>query len=121
MNTTSRQRRAQVRDITRELRAARRAVKAVNSGLPQSAKTHLVASGIDTATATRFAPAFSRSVTPTSTTTGKVKLTKRSRKTKTVQVKTYSQATFAARLRVYRPKDTTAAVLFERAAFVLAA
>ncbi|MBV8932046.1 MAG: hypothetical protein JOZ47_14025 [Kutzneria sp.] len=121
MITSNRHRRAQRRAMIREIRAHNRAGRNVNTGAPQTAKTHLLAAGVDTAAAARFAPAFSRSVIPTATTTGRVKLTRRSRKTKTVPVKVYDLATFRARLAVYRPKDATAAATFAAAATALAA
>jgi hypothetical protein len=122
MIASNRSRRAQVRAMVRESRAHNRALRNVATGAPQAARTHLVAAGIDTATATRFAPAFSRSVIPTATTTGRVKLTKRSRKTKRVAIKLYDLATFVARLAVYRPKtDATAAATFTAAAHAMAA
>lgn len=122
MIASNRHRRAQVRAMVRESRAHSRAVRNVNTGAPQTARTHLVAVGIDSATAARFAPAFSRSVIATATTTAKVKLTRQSRRTKRVAVKLYDLATFAARLAVYRPaKDKTAAATFATAALAMAA
>lgn len=121
MITSNRTRRAQLRTMIRENRAHNRAVRNVNTGTPQPARTHLLAAGIDDATAHRFAGAFSRNVEATATTTTRVKLTSRSRKTKRVAVKLYDRNTFAARLAVYRPKDTTAARTFARAAYALAA
>lgn len=122
MTSSNRHRRAQVRAMVRENRAHGRAVRNVATGTPQTAKTHLIAVGIDTATATRFAPAFSRSVLASGTTTGPIKLTHRSRKTKTVSIKLYDLATFRARMAVYRPaKDATAAVTFAIAALAVAA
>ena len=47
----------------RKIRITRRAVKAVATGAPQPAKTHLIAAGIGEATAKRFAGAFSTGVT----------------------------------------------------------
>jgi hypothetical protein len=108
--------------MVRESRAHGRAVRNVATGAPQTAKTHLIAVGIDTATATRFAPAFSRSVIATGTTTGQIKLTRKSRNTKTVSIKLYDLATFVARLAVYRPaKDKAAAATFATAAHAMAA
>lgn len=119
MNASSRQARHTIRTRTRTQRAVARAVKAVATGLPQPARTHLVAAGIDDATAKRYASAFSRGTTPTATTETVVKL--KGRKTKRVTVKLYDHATFTTRLTVYRPKDLTAAALFEQAAHQLAA
>ena len=122
MIASNRRRRAQVRAMVRESRAHGRAVRNVATGAPQTAKTHLIAVGIDTATATRFAPAFSRSVIATGTTTGQIKLTRKSRNTKTVSIKLYDLATFVARLAVYRPaKDKAAAATFATAAHAMAA
>lgn len=122
MIASNRRRRAQVRAMVRENRAHGRAVRNVATGAPQTAKTHLIAVGIDTATATRFAPAFSRSVLATGTTTGQIKLTRKSRKTKTVAVKLFNLETFKARLQTYRPKkDATAAATFTNAALAMAA
>jgi hypothetical protein len=104
---------------TREQRTTRRAVKAINTGTPQTARTHLVAAGINDQTAKRYAGAFSRGTTPTTQAQTDVKL--RGRRTKRVAVKLYDRAAFTARLSVYRPKDLTAARLFEQAAHSLAA
>jgi hypothetical protein len=108
-----------LRNRTREQRTARRALKATATGTPQTARTHLVAAGIDDHTAKRYAGAFSRGTTPTATGDTVVKL--RGRRTKRVTVKLYDRATFAARLSAYRPKDLTAARQFEQAAHSLAA
>lgn len=110
MNESSRHRRARVRTLTREIRAHRRATRAVATGAPQPARTHLIAAGLDTATATRFVAAFSRSVLPTATGTTRRKL--KGRTVATLPVKLYDQATFAARLAVYRPRDAHAAARF---------
>lgn len=108
-----------LRNRTREQRTTRRALKAVATGQPQTARTHLVAVGLDDATAKRYAGAFSRGVTADVTSTTQIKLKGRTRKT--VPLKLYAATTFAARLTVYRPKDLTAARLFEKAAHSLAA
>ncbi|MEW2266889.1 hypothetical protein [Streptomyces sp. NPDC047868] len=108
-----------LRQRTREQRTARRAFKATATGTPQTARTHLIAAGINDATAKRYAGAFSRGITADDTRDARIKLKKRTRKT--VTVKLYSATTFAARLAVYRPKDLTAAALFEQAAHSLAA
>lgn len=119
MIAANRTRRATLRQRTREQRATTRAHRAIATGTPQPARTQLVAAGIDDATAKRFAGAFSRGVQADGTRDTQVKLKGRTRKT--VAVKLYAPATFAARLAVYRPKDLTAAALFERAAHSLAA
>lgn len=118
MIPAARARRAQVRQLRAEIRAHRRATKAVATGAPQTAKTHLIASGVDTATAARFVGAFSRSVLATATATTTIKL--KGRVTKRVAVKLYDVATFRARLAVYRPKAAAAAATFERAALLAA-
>jgi len=115
MNTKQRA----LRNRTREQRTTRKALKAVATGTPQTARTHLVAAGINDHTAKRYAGAFSRGTTPTITADTVVKL--KGRKTKRVTVKLYDRATFAARLTAYRPKNLTAARLFEQAAHQLAA
>jgi hypothetical protein len=108
-----------LRNRIREQRTTRRALKAIHTGLPQAARTHLVAAGIDDATAKRYAGAFSRGMNADAVTETAIKLKKRTRKT--VTVKLYAADTFAARLAVYRPRDLTAAALFEQAAHSLAA
>ena len=115
MNTKQRA----LRNRTREQRTTRKSLKAVATGTPQTARTHLVAAGINDQTAKRYAGAFSRGTTPTTTADTVVKL--KGRKTKRVTVKLYDRATFAARLTAYRPKNLTAARLFEQAAHQLAA
>lgn len=119
MKASSRQARQTIRTRTRTQRAAYRASRAVATGTPQTARTHLVAAGLDDATAKRFAPAFSRNLTPTAT--GKTTIKLRGRRTRTVDVKLYDQATFTARLITYRPTNPLAAARFERAAHQLAA
>lgn len=114
--TASNRTRAQLREVGREVRATARAARAVATGKPQSARTHLLASGLDTATAARFSGAFSKSVIATATTTAKVKRKPGSRKAKRVAVKLYDQDTFTARLAVYRPQDADAAARFDRVA-----
>lgn len=119
MNASSRAARRTIRTRAAQTRATRRAHQAVATGTPQSARTHLIAAGIDTPTAKRFAGAFSRGTTPTQTIDTVIKL--KGRRTKTVPTKLYSATAFAARLSVYRPKDLTAAAAFEQAAHQLAA
>lgn len=119
MNATARTARRIAKARSNETRSTRRSVKAVATGAPQSAKTHLIAVGIDAGTAKRFAGAFSAKVVPTLVGETVIKL--KGRRTKLVPVKLYDQATFAARLAVYRPKDKAAAKLFTRAAHRLAA
>ena len=119
MNDRTRNARRITRTRAANTRAARRATKAVATGTPQPARTQLVAAGIDDATPKRFAGAFSRGVQADGARETTVKLKGRTRKT--VAVKLYAPVTFAARLLTYRPKDRTAAALFERAAHALAA
>ncbi|WP_151477746.1 hypothetical protein [Streptomyces albicerus] len=123
---TRRERRAQRRALRATLRrrtnthrAANKARRTLATGTPQTAKTHLIGRGLDPATAKRFAGAFSRGVQPTATAETAVKLKGRARKT--VAVKLYDTATFAARLAAYRPKDATAAAAFARLALEVAA
>jgi lipase chaperone LimK len=110
MNAKARTARRIRRDRTRTQRAATRARRAIAAGQPQTARTQLVAVGLDDATAKRFASAFSKGVTPTATTKAKVKL--RGRVAKIVVVKLYDHDAFAARLAVYRPKSPAAAAAF---------
>lgn len=110
MRSTARQARATTRNRMRQVRAARRAVKAVATGQPQSARTRLVAGGLDDRIAKAYAGAFSRGVTPTAKATRTIKL--RGRVTKDVEVKLYDRATFAARLATYRPGVTSVAAQF---------
>lgn len=119
MIAANRTRRATLKTRTQQTRAAARARRAIATGQPQPARTQLVAAGVDDATAKRFAGAFSRGVIADGTREATVKLKGRTRKT--VAIKLYSAATFAARLAVYRPKDRTAAARFEQAAHSLAA
>ena len=97
-----------------QTRAANKARRAVATGTPQTARTQLVAAGLDDTTAKRFAGAFSRGVIADGTRTATVKL--KGRTTKRVAVKLYAADTFAARLAEYRPRDKAAAALFARLA-----
>jgi hypothetical protein len=119
MKASSRSARRTIRIRAAQARATRRAHQAVGTGTPQTARTHLIAAGVDDATAKRFAGAFSRGVTADATTDTVIKL--KGRRRKTVPAKLYSASTFATRLAVYRPKDLTAAARFEQAAHRLAA
>jgi hypothetical protein len=114
MNAKARQARRTIRQRATDTRAQNRATRAVATGRPQTARTHLLAAGLSDTDARRFAGAFSRSVLPTATTETVVKL--KGRVTKTVPVKLYDRRTFVARLAVYRPKDRAAAARFERLA-----
>lgn len=119
MKASTRQQRHTLRTRSANTRATRRARRLIATGTPQAARTHLIAAGIDDATAKRYAGAFSRGTTSTATDQTVVKLKGRVRKA--VTVKLYDTATFTARLAVYRPKDLTAAARFEQAAHRLAA
>jgi hypothetical protein len=119
MNANARTARRTMKARSNETRATRRAVKAVATGTPQPAKTQMIVAGIDTSTAKRYVAAFSRGVTPTVVSETEIKL--KGRRTKTVPVKLYDRSTFTARLAVYRPKDSSAAAVFARAAHRLAA
>lgn len=119
MNARNRQARHTIRTRSAQTRAARRAHRLVATGTPQTARTHLLAAGLDDHTAKRYAGAFSRGTTPTATGETVVKLKGRARKT--VPVKLYDHATFTSRLASYRPRDLTAAARFEQAAHRLAA
>jgi len=116
MNASSRT----ARQIIRNRRIENRAVKAVRNRELQPARTHLLATGIDAATAKRFAGAFSNRTVPTWT-GGKTVIKLKGRRTKLVPVKLYDLPAFTARLSVYRPRDLTAAGIFARAAHRLAA
>lgn len=119
MIRTNRTRRATLKHRATTNRATRKATRAVNTGHPQTARTHLTAAGLTDQTARRYAPAFSRGIIADSVALTTIKLKGRTRKT--VQAKLYTHATFAQRLATYRPKDKTAAHLFNQAAMRLAA
>ena len=119
MKASQRQQRRTIRTRSAHTRAARRAHRAVATGTPQTARTHLVAAGLDDTTAKRYAGAFSRGVTADLTIQTTIKLKGRARKT--VPAKLYTRDTFASRLATYRPRDLTAAARFEQAALRLAA
>lgn len=110
MRQSARQARTVIRNRVRQIRATRRAVKAVATGAPQSARTRLVAGGLDDRIAKSYAGAFSRGMVATETIERCIKL--RGRVTKPVKVKLYDRATFAARLATYRPGITSVAVQF---------
>lgn len=123
---TARAARATRRTMIRTRVAARRAIRverdarrAVATGKPQTARTHMVNAGLTDADAERFASAFSRGVI-TQTSVTQVVRVRRSKATqanhyKVVRrtAKTYDLATFNARLAVYRPKAADAAARFE--------
>ncbi|TRO58542.1 hypothetical protein [Streptomyces sp. IB201691-2A2] len=111
--------RATIRRRANTQRAASKDRRTLAAATPQTAKTHLIGRGLDAATAKQFAGAFSRGVQPTATGETSVKLKGCVRKT--VAVKLYGTATFAARLAAYRPKDSTAAAAFGRLVLEVAA
>lgn len=119
MNDRTRTARRTLRQRSAQTHATARAHRAINTGTPQAARTHLTAAGIDDPTAKRFAGAFSRGLIADAVRETRIKLKGRTRKT--VQVKLYNTATFTARLAVYRPRDPQAAARFEQAAHHLAA
>lgn len=119
MIRSNRTRRATLRQRATATRTTRRAHRNTATGHPQTARTRLIAAGLDDPTAKRYASSFSRGLIADGTRTTRIKLKGRTRKQ--VQVKLYTAATFAARLATYRPKDLTAARLFEQAAHRLAA
>jgi hypothetical protein len=119
MIRSNRTRRATIKTRANTNRATRKAHRAIATGNPQTARTHLTAAGLTDTTAKRYAPAFSRGIIADQITLTRIKLRGRTRKT--VQAKLYTHATFTQRLATYRPKDKTAAQLFARAAHTLAA
>lgn len=110
MNASSRKATQLLKDRTRTQRAIRKAQRQVATTTVLSAKTRLIAAGLNPNTAARFAGAFSTRVTPTAIAETVIKL--KGRVTKRVGVKLYDLPTFTARLAVYRPKDKTAAAQF---------
>lgn len=104
---------AKRRQLGRTVRDQRRAAKTVAKGAA-TARTHLLAAGVDAADAKRFAGAFSRGLAPPDARLVEIKL--KGRATATVPVKLYDLRTFAARLATYRPKDASAAARLNRAA-----
>jgi len=110
MRHSARQARTITRNRARQVRAMRRAVKAVATGAPQTARTYLVAGGLDDRIAKNYAGAFSRGVEPTAKVERCIKL--RGRVTRPVQVKLYDRATFLGRLATYRPGVSSVARLF---------
>jgi hypothetical protein len=110
MRHSARQARTITRNRAAQVRAARRAAKAVATGAPQTARTFLVAGGLDDRIAKNYASAFSRGVQAIDSCERVIKL--RGRVTKTVDAKLYDKATFVARLATYRPGITSVAVLF---------
>ncbi|MEU8540836.1 hypothetical protein AB0C52_12765 [Streptomyces sp. NPDC048717] len=115
-SANSRRAAAVIRDRARNNRAAHRAVKAVTSGIAAVA-AHLIADGLEPATAHRFSGAVTRKAkslghTPAATGTKRQKL--KGRVFKVVSVALWTRTQIAAVLAVYRPKDKKAAALFAR-------
>lgn len=105
--------RRQLRELRRQNRRSSWARKLVKTGEPQSARTWLVAAGLDADLARRYAPAFSLGVTPTAVGTVDIKLGHlHTRHTVEVPIKRYDRDTFTDRLRHYRPRDPEAAEAF---------
>jgi hypothetical protein len=99
----------------------RQTSRALRNGQPLTAKTALIARGLDAATADRFASAFSKAAGPGVATVTVLKL-RRSKSSGRVVVLAVSAKTFTAdqitaALAVYRPKTNRAAAeLFARLA-----
>lgn len=110
MNSKARTNRATIKARATAFRSARKARRALATGRPQTAKTHLVGRGLAPTLAKRFAGAFSKGVTPTAIAETVIKL--KGRVTKRVAVKLYDSTVFAARLATYRPRDKAAAAAF---------
>ncbi|MFE0058747.1 hypothetical protein [Streptomyces sp. NPDC059003] len=109
---------ALLRNRARDNRAAHHAADAVATG-NASVASHLIAGGLDPATARRFSGAVTRKakdlgLTPDSTATKSLKLKGRVRKT--VDVALWTRAQMATALAVYRPRDKKAAARFDRLA-----
>lgn len=107
-----RQRRATLRKQAPQMRAAARVRRGEREGLPQTARTLLVAAGVPEDVAKRYAPAFSRGTKPTTISNRRVRV---GRRTKRTDVKLYSQEAFAARMATYRPFHAGLKTLFAAA------
>ncbi len=115
MIESSRHRRSQIRTLVRSNRARSRAIKALRANSEQPLKLHLLARGLDLATAQRFAGAMSRTIrVAASQRTTAIKL--HGRRVRIVPVWTYRAAQVDKALATYRPKDRGAAARFERIA-----
>lgn len=110
-----RQARATLRAQAPVTRAAARARRGAREGLPQTARTLLVAAGVPDGTAGRYAAAFSRGVPADATRCMRVPMG-RSGVTERQKVKLYGPDTFAARLSTYRPRNAEHAAAFAAAA-----
>jgi len=115
MNARARAARATTRTRTRTQRATARAARRIATGTPQPVTTHLIARGLDPAIARRFAGAISKAAgTAQATTTARIKLRGRTRKT--VPLKLFTHAGITPTLRTYRPKAPAYAPHFARLA-----
>ncbi|WP_086822411.1 hypothetical protein [Streptomyces sp. NRRL B-24572] len=117
-SATARRAAAVLRNRARDNRAAHQATQAVSTGAA-AVSAHLIAGGLDPATAHRFSGAVTRKAkalghTPTATGTKRKKL--KGRVSKLVEFALWTRAQIAAVLAVYRPKDKQAAALFARLA-----
>ncbi|MGW1275560.1 hypothetical protein ACWD4V_01195 [Streptomyces tsukubensis] len=118
MSANSRRAAALLRDRARTNRAVHRAARAVATGTAAVA-SHLIAGGLEPATAHRFSGAVTRKAkslghAPAATASKRHKL--KGRVFKTVAVALWTCAQIAAVLTVYRPKDKLAAAAFARLA-----
>lgn len=107
-----RQRRATLRKQAPQMRAAARVRRGEREGLPQTARTLLVAAGVPDAIAKRYAPAFSKNATATATVKRRVRIGVRSARK---AVKLYDRGAFAARMATYRPFNTGMKAVFAAA------
>lgn len=118
MTKTERRRLTQLRrELGKTTRHRNRVRRLTASREPQPARVWLEQVGVDEDLARRFAPQFSRGVTPTAVGETAIKLHPHSRHGfKTVPVKRYSRDAFLRHLREYQPKDPVARREFARAA-----
>ena len=112
--TARRAQEAKRRELARTVRARHAAARRVATGQPQSARTWLLAAGMDAKDAKRFAGPFSRGQQADATGTTVIKL--KGRATAVVPVKLYSRPAATARLAVYRPADRSISAKLARSA-----
>ena len=106
-----REQQATLREQAPKMRAVAQLRRARRNGVPQTARTLLVAAGVPDGIARRYAPAFSRTVEPTAVRSERIRTcTGRSRR---VDVKLFSVDRFNQRAATYRPRNAADAVLFE--------
>lgn len=105
---------AKLRDLRRTVRARHAATRRIATGQPQSARTWLLAAGMDPKDAKRFAGPFSRGQQADATGETTVKL--KGRATATFPVKLYGRVAATARLAVYRPGDRSVWARLSRSA-----